>query len=143
MLHNGMSALYAENGIEYAVDDVSWALSDPTTVHDGRATEMNFFDGMKVYDRVPREEQLKTSGKITGTKWIYVNKGDIDKPNIHCWLVGKKFRTTPVDALYASTPLTEALRLTGPTPRQEHAGPVTLVLIRNTRRGIEWAANTL
>ena len=40
-----------------------------------------------------------------------MNKGDIDKPNIRCRLVGKEFRTTPDDALYASTPSLEALRL--------------------------------
>ena len=29
LLHNGMSALYAQNGMGYAVDDVSGALLDP------------------------------------------------------------------------------------------------------------------
>ena len=67
LLYNGMSALYAENGIEFAVDDVIGALLDPTMVHEGRATEMHFFDGMKVCDRVPMDEQLKTGGKIVGT----------------------------------------------------------------------------
>ena len=41
LLHNGMSALYAQNRIEYAVDDVSGALLDPAMVHAGRATEMD------------------------------------------------------------------------------------------------------
>ena len=92
-----MCALYAQNVIEYAIDDVSGALLDPAMVHAGRATEMAFFEGMKVYERVPRAEQHKTGGKIIGTKWIDVNKGDIDKPNIRCRLVGKEFappRTT-------------------------------------------------
>ena len=88
-LENCMNSLYAEAGIEYAVDDVSGALLDPTLVHAGRKTEMDFFDGMKVYDRVPRTEQLKTGGKIIGTKWIDVNKGDIDNPKIRCRLAGK------------------------------------------------------
>ena len=39
-----------------------------------------------------------------------MNKGDIGRPNIRCRLVGKEFRTTPDDALYASTPPLEALR---------------------------------
>ena len=90
LLHNGMSALYAQNGIEYAVDDVSGALLDPAMVHAGRATEMDFFNGMKVYDRVPREEQLKTGGKMIGSKWMDLSKGDIDKPNIRCRLAGKE-----------------------------------------------------
>ena len=110
LLDNSMSSLYAQAGVEYAVDDVSGALLEPALVHEGRATEMNFFEGMKVYDRVPRSEQLKTGGKIIGTKWIDVNKGDIDHPDIRSRLVGKEFRTTPDDALYASTPPLEALR---------------------------------
>ena len=35
----------------------------------------------------------------------------IDHPNIRCRLVGKEFRTSPDDALYACTPPLEALRL--------------------------------
>ena len=92
MLYNGMSALYAQHGVEYAIDDVSGALLDATMVHAGRATEMAFIEGMKVYDRVPRAEQHKTGGKISGTKWIDVSKGDIDEPNIRFRLVGKEFR---------------------------------------------------
>ena len=84
VLSNAMSSLYAQAGVEYAVDDVSGALLDPKLVHAGRATEMKFFDGMKVYDRVPRSEQAETGGKIIGTKWIDVNKGDLDHPNIRC-----------------------------------------------------------
>ena len=103
--------MYAQAGVEYAVDDVSGALLGPKLVHEGRATEMKFFDGMRVYDRVPRSEQAETGGKVIGTKWIDVNKGDLDRPNIRCRLVGKEFKTAPDDALYASTPPLEALRM--------------------------------
>ena len=68
------------------------------------------FEKMKVYDRVPREEQRQTDGKVIGTKWIDVNKGDVDHPNIRCRLVGNEFRTTHGDALFASTPPLEVLR---------------------------------
>ena len=63
LLSNGMSALYAQHGFEYAVDDVSGAMLEPKLVHEGRSTEMKFFDDMKVYDRVPREEQKETGGQ--------------------------------------------------------------------------------
>ena len=109
-LYNGMMSLYADNGIEYAVDDISGSLLDPAAVHEGRTTEMGFFEKLKVYDRVPREEQKRTGGKVIGTKWIDVNKGDVDHPNIRCRLVGKEFKTTHDDALFASTPPLEALR---------------------------------
>ena len=66
---------------------------------------------MKVYDYVPLSDQAQTGGKIIGTMWIDVNKGDIDNPRIRCRLVGKEFRTGPDDALYASTPPLEALRV--------------------------------
>ena len=68
LLYSGMSALYAQKGLEYAVDDASGALLDPTMVHAGRATEMAFFEGMNVYHRAPRAEQYRIGGKIIGTK---------------------------------------------------------------------------
>ena len=72
---------------------------------------MGFFKDMVVYDRVPRAEQKETRGKVIGTKWIDTNTGDIDNPKIRSRLVGKEFRTGPDDALFASTPPLEALRL--------------------------------
>ena len=72
---------------------------------------MNYFRDMKVYERVPRSHLATTGGKIIGTMWIDTNKGDADNPNVRCRLVGKEFRTGPDDALFASTPLLEALRL--------------------------------
>ena len=72
---------------------------------------MKFFNDMRVYDRVDRSEQAETGGPIIGTKWIDINKGDGENTNIRCRLVGKEFKTTPDDALYACTPPLEALRL--------------------------------
>ena len=95
-----LGALYAQHGVEYAVDDVSGAALDPEAVRKGRQVEMDYFSGMRVYDRVPRSEQLETGGPIIGTKWIDINKGDAEHPNIRCRLVGKEFKTTPDDALY-------------------------------------------
>ena len=93
-----------------AVDDISGACLDPESVKIARGVEMGFFKDMKVYEKVPRAEQKETGGKIIGTKWIDVNKGDSDNPRIRSRLVGKEFRTGPDDALFASTPPLEALR---------------------------------
>ena len=106
-----LSALYAQHGIEYAVDDVSGSMLEPGMVRSGRELEMKYFNDKRVYDRVPRSEQAETGGPIIGTKWIDINKGDVANPNIRCRLVGKEFKTTPDDALYACTPPLEALRL--------------------------------
>ena len=65
---------------------------------------MDFFESMGVYDYLPRSEQKLTGGKIIGTKWIDVNKGDSENPRLRPRMVGKEFRTGPDDALYASTP---------------------------------------
>ena len=72
---------------------------------------MTFFKTMGVYRRVPRPEQAHTKGKTIGTEWIDTNKGDFDNPKIRSRLVGKEFRTGPDDALFASTPPLEALRV--------------------------------
>ena len=107
-----MSGVYARDGVEYAVDDVSGALLDPKLVHKGCSTEIQFIDGMKLYKRVPREEQQGTGGHIIGSKWIDVNRGGIDtRKSIRCRLVDRVFHTTPDDELYASTPPREAMRL--------------------------------
>ena len=111
LLRNEINALYVQNGIEVAVDDVSGSWLDPAAVKVGRDVEMTYFEKMQVYERVPRAEQKKIQGKIIGTKWIDVNKGDFDNPNIRFPLVGKEFRTGPDDALYAGTPPLEALRV--------------------------------
>ena len=96
MLNAGLSALYTQNGIAYAVDDVSGAVLDPEMVKQGREVEMTFFETMGVYGRVPRSEQAETGGKIIGTKWIDVNKGDQDNPRMRCRLVGKCLRPIPM-----------------------------------------------
>ena len=78
---------------------------------EARGVEMDFFKSMGVYDYVPRSEQKLTGGEIFGTKWVDVNKGDSENPRLRSRMVGKEFRTGPDDALYASTPPLEALRV--------------------------------
>ena len=94
-----LMSLYVQHGVEMACDDVSGAILDPHLVHEARGTEIEYFRGMGVYERVPRSEQHATKGKIIGTKWIDTNKGDYANPKIRSRLVGKEFRTGPDDAL--------------------------------------------
>ena len=88
MLLEEINSLYAQHGVEAAVDDVSGAWLDPAMVRDGRAVDMDFFKSIGVYDYVPRSEQKLTGGKIIGTKWIDANEADFDNPRIRCRLVG-------------------------------------------------------
>ena len=140
ILGKELMSIYVQNGIESANDDVSGADLNPTMVHEARATEMGFFKGMGVYDRVPRSEQWETGGKIIGTKWIDTNKGDFDNPKIRSRLVGKEFRTGPDDALYASTPPLEALRLLMSRAATYTEGkPVNEVMINDVSRAYFYA----
>ena len=75
-LENELAAVYFQEGIGYATDDVSNELLDPELVVDARKTEMTFFEYMKVYDRVDRAEMIRRRGKIIKTRWIDANKGD-------------------------------------------------------------------
>ena len=66
---------------------------------------------MHAYDRVPREHQKQTGGKVIGTRWVDVNKGDTAQPDYRSRLVGQEFATHRDDSLYASTPPLEAMRM--------------------------------
>ena len=110
-LRGELSALMMQCGVEYVTDDVSGAHLDPKLVSEARKVEMQFFEDMKVYDRVDRNEMIQRGGKSIKTRWIDVNKGDATKPNYRSGLVGKEYNTYVDDSLYASTPPLEALRL--------------------------------
>ena len=54
--------------------------------------------------------QKMKCGKVIGVRWVDVNKGDSEKPDMRSRLVGQEFNTGKNDELYASTPPLEALR---------------------------------
>ena len=68
-------SLYIQNGVEMACDDVSSATLDAGMVHTARKTEMDYFNGMVVYDRVPRSEQWETKGKYSKSNGSMSIKG--------------------------------------------------------------------
>ena len=72
---------------------------------------MKYFEKLGVYDRVDKSDQARTGGKIIGTRWVDVNKGDSINVDCRSRLVGREFNVGRDDALYASTPPLEALRL--------------------------------
>lgn len=41
-----------------------------------RDEEMSYFKRLRVYDIVPRSDQIAMGGKVIGTRWVDVNKGD-------------------------------------------------------------------
>ena len=84
-----MHMLNCRNGIEYAEDDVSNQVLDPELLKAARREEMKYFEKLGVYERVGRSEQVRTGGKVIGTRWVDVNKGDSESPNYRSRLVGR------------------------------------------------------
>ena len=92
----GVTLLQAEmNGLSYkseyetAWDDVSNENLVPELVHAARALEMEYFHKLGVYEKVPREHQANTRGKIIGVRWVDVSKGDALDVNYRSRLVGR------------------------------------------------------
>ena len=94
-----------------ASDDVSGATLDPKLVVKAKQLEMDYFRKMGVYHKVPRKTLQQHGGRIIGTRWIDINKGDEESPDYRSRMVGKEFNVGSDPALYAATPPLEALRL--------------------------------
>ena len=61
---------------------------DMAKVKEGRKEELDYMQKMHVWDRVPRSEVAQNGqGKIVGTRWVYVDKGD----KVRCRLVAQEF----------------------------------------------------
>ena len=103
-LKHELAKLAFADGVEWAQDDVSGVELDPKLVKEAREVEMAFFRKMQVYTREPRAMQRMKGGKVIGARWVDVNKGDPEKPDMRSRLVGQEFNTGKNDELYASTP---------------------------------------
>ena len=100
---------------------------------------MRYFDKLKVYDRIPRSDMLKKGGKTIGTRWVDVNKGDKVDTNYRSRLVGQEFDRGRDDALYASTPPLEALRLILSYAATNVAGERRKIMVNDVRRAYFYA----
>ena len=72
-----------------ACDDVSGATLDPCKVHTARKTEDGLLQG---HGRVRPGTQVRVvgeKGEIIRIKWIYVNTGDFEIPNMRSRLDAK------------------------------------------------------
>lgn len=74
ILRGELDALIFKDGISTAKDDVTGADLVPKLVRKARAEEMTYFKKMIVYEIVPEDDQVRTGGKIVGTRWVDVNK---------------------------------------------------------------------
>ena len=69
-------------------DSTTGELLDPARVDEGCDEEMGFMAQMHVWDRATRKEARNDpEGKIVGTRWFLVKKGD----KVRCRLVAQEF----------------------------------------------------
>ena len=102
---------------------------------------MSYFRKLGVYKVVPRSHQKLTGGKIIGTRWVDVNKGDAESPNYRSRLVGREFNVGKDDTLYAATPPLEALRvvISHAATNDEKCGHRRAIMINDVRRAYFYA----
>ena len=60
---------------------------------------MEYFHKLGVYEKVIRDHQVSTGGRIFGVRWVDVNKGDALDTNYRSRLVGREFNVGRDDAL--------------------------------------------
>jgi hypothetical protein len=88
---------------------------DPRLVAEARSEELEYMKAIGLYVKCSLEECWKMTGKPpTSTKWVDVNKGTKDRPDVRCRLVARDFRVKGEghrDDLFASMPPLEAKRL--------------------------------
>ena len=91
------------------VDDVKGGVLDKDKVIAAREDEMGYVRKHKLYDRVPRSECVRVTGKQPlKTGWVDTNKGN---ENYRSRWVAKEFKRYNDTELFAATPPLEALRL--------------------------------
>ena len=92
------------NEVDY--DAVTGQSLDPKLVKRGKEEEMRRFEEMKVYEYVTQSQALEDpEGVIIDVRWVVVNKGTPEEPNVRCRLVGREFADKGNrDDLFAGTP---------------------------------------
>ena len=65
---------------------------DPILVHRAKMEEKDFIDKMGVYDVVHRSDAAKKGCRVIRTRWVTVDKGSDDNPQIRARWVAPEFR---------------------------------------------------
>ena len=92
-------------------DDLTGQLLPPELVRAARAKELEYFGAKKVWEKRAFGEARRVTGRPPITvRWVDVNKGDNEHPNIRSRLVARQIRQAGEEAIFAPTPPLEALR---------------------------------
>ena len=94
-----------EQELDEAWDDVSGAQLDPKVVKGARKEELEYIHKMNFYSKVPIQECYnKTSKGPISACWIYINKGDVERPNCRLRFVAREINTYKRDDVFVATP---------------------------------------
>ena len=100
-----------DNGEGPFYDDLTKQQLPTALVKAARRKELDYFESKDVWKRVPIAEAHRTNGRPPITvRWVDVNKGDDEVPDIRSRLVARQIRGANEDPMFAPTPPLEALR---------------------------------
>ena len=131
---------HEEDGQEVAWDDASGAELDVEIVKEARRLEIEYVKGRNVYSKVRRSDVPK-GGKVVKTKWVDINKGDLENMNVRSRLVAMEFKDGQDPELFAGTPPLEALRLLCSVAAtiDEHQEEHMVMMINDVKRAYFYA----
>ena len=91
-------------------DDISGKESDGKLAKAAREEELTLVDEMGVWELRQLEECIAVTGKkSTKVRWVDVNKGDSEAPNVRSRIVAKDFKMDARPDFFAATPPLEYL----------------------------------
>jgi hypothetical protein len=93
-----------------AWDDLTGEPLKPKEVTKARLMELEYARAKQVWTKIPRWQAEQEGIKVIKTRWIDINKGDNDNPNLRSRFVAKEFNTGNEEGLFAATPPLEALK---------------------------------
>ena len=98
--------------LKAAYDGVRGEPLDPEEVCKARLEEVKYVRGMKLYEKVSKDECWKVTGKgPIATKWIGINKGDDTRPNYRSWNVAREIAYKKMDGIFTATPPLEVMKI--------------------------------
>ena len=90
-------------------DDISGALLKTDLQEEAIQEEMDQYRSHEVYTKVPVVQCYERTGKKPmGVRWVIVNKGGDDNPNVCARLVAKEIKSDSRLDMFAATPPLEA-----------------------------------
>jgi hypothetical protein len=93
-------------------DNLSGSALPPRLVEKARKEEIDFMVDWEVWEEVPVARCWQATGKgPLGGRWVDVNKGDEESPNVRCRYVAKEIAYHKSDDFFAAMPPLETLRM--------------------------------